>query len=208
MKVVPAAIYLSEFNDEAIINDTLAHSPDVIAESPAIEESSPPVDNTKTIFEAGVLEGKKQVEDEASAQLTMQKNAMTEQFNKEIAKLSGEFAEQLADQLKTELRLVKVAIENSLAAVIRPFVSEVLEIKILDELAVAIRDIFSDPRCSQITVRGPIALLNRLEESLTGTSASIVFIESDDPEICIEHDHDKIQSQFQGWLAVIRDELE
>jgi len=158
-------------------------------------------------FEAGIAEGKNQAQAEFADQLAQQEALLSEQFNQQLAILQGDLGERLTVAIKTELHNIEVTIANALAAVIRPFVSGAVEIRVLDELTTAINDILSDPQSSQMTVRGPKALLNVLEDKLNNTSAAIIFVESDDPEICVEHGREKIESRLTDWSNLIKSEL-
>ena len=220
MKVVPIASYLSEFengtspkqmlvpDDELVAENTILDMQDGFNQSPADKEDEPSLEALfQEKFDAGIVEGKKQAEIEFSSRLEAQKTDLTNIFGQEIAKLQGDQAEQLGARLKTELSHVETTLANAVAAIIKPFVSGVVQVRVLNELAIVIGDILSDPQSVQITISGPKELLDALAVNLDVPLAAIVYVESDDPEICVEHGHEKIESRLQAWSDLIKSQL-
>ena len=220
MKVVPIASYLSEFENGTSPEKVQIPDVDLVAEntvvdlqngfnqSPAEIEDEPSQESLlQEQFEAGVKKRKKQAEIEFASRLEAQKKDLTNIFGQEIAKLQGDQAEQLGARLKTELSHVETTIANSVASIIKPFVSGVVQVRVLNELAVAIGDILTDPQSVQITIRGPKGLLDALAANLDPPPAAIVYVENDDLEICVEHGHEKIESRLQAWSDLIKSQL-
>jgi len=217
MKVIPIAAYLSEFNDQAPFDHApmVQNIPELGSEigadfdnltAPLLSDEKEPLadDLLQKSFEEGVLEGKKQADIELSSQLEAQKDALTNQFNQEIAKLQGDLAEQLAATFKAEFGRVETTIANSVASIIKPFISGALEVRILNELTTAISDILNDPQSSQITVSGPKNLLEALAAGLDTTTAAIIYVETDDLEIRVEHGCEKIETRLTAWADLIK----
>jgi len=220
MKVIPIASYLSEFEngtspekvlvpvDELAAGNTIADMQDGFNQSPVAQEEEPSLEALlQERFDAGILEGKKQAEIELASRLDAQKTELTNIFGQEISKLQGDQAEQLGTRLKAELSHVETTIANAVASIIKPFVSGVVQVRVLNELSLAIGDILSDPQSVQITIRGPKELLDILAVNLDTPPAAIVYVETDDPEICVEHGHEKIESRLQAWSDLIKSQL-
>ncbi len=208
MKIVPASAYLSEFDSGASIEFEISDLPEMLETPlvPAGPEKNLNGERDKT-FAAGVKEGKKLAEADHALQLDEQKSRLTEQFNQEIADLRDNIARQLTSQLEVEMDNLNIEISNLVAATLRPFVTETINARIIDELKAAIVDVLNDPQACQITVSGPAVMLNRLEKCLDETGASIQYIETNDLEITIDIGREKIESRIQAWSKLMNSEI-
>ncbi len=208
MKIVPASAYLSEFDSGASIEFEISDLPEML-ETPLLP-TTPEKDlngERDEIFKAGIKEGKKLAEEGHVLQLEEQTSQLTEQFNQEISNLRDNIARQLASQLEVEMENLNTEISNLVAATLRPFVTETINIRIIDELKAAIVDVLNDPQACQIIACGPAVMLNRLTKCLDETGASIQYIETNDPEITIDIGQEKIESRIQAWSKLMNREI-
>lgn len=211
MKVVPISAYLNEFAVEPIDELAKPDSRPGLVEMPVAPVPVPVpvamVDKSKQRYLDGIIEGEKQAKLNFSRELKDQEELLVEQHNKVIAKLHEQFAEQISDQLTSGISHLEMNLSNVLAAVVRPFVSELLQNKIIGELQEAIFDILRDSESSQLTIKGPQVMLDRLKTGLDDAPLPIKFIENDGLEISVDLAHAKIETRFQLWSKLLENEI-
>lgn len=211
MKVVPISAYLNEFSVEPIVELAKPESRPGLVEMPVAPVPVPVpvamVDKSKQRYLDGIIEGEKQAKLNFSRELKDQEELLVEQHNKVIAKLHEQFAEQISDQLTSGISHLEMNLSNVLAAIVRPFVSELLQNKIIGELQEAIFDILRDSESSQLTIKGPQVMLDRLKTGLDDAPLPIKFIETDDLEISVDIAHAKIETRFQLWSKLLENEI-
>lgn len=207
MKVIPISAYLNEFDVEPV-----AEFPTAIPENFPVEFTADPIpvtpaEDLEKRFREGVEEGKREAKIEFDQDLKAQEKLLSDQHTQSLASIHEHFAEQFHDQLNLCISELETKLSDTLAEIVKPFVSELLKNKMVYELRNAITETLRDSDNCQLTVKGPAAMLKRLEASLDDAMLPIEFTENNDLEVSVEIAQAKIETRLQLWSKLVEREI-
>lgn len=159
-------------------------------------------------FERGQVDGELKLRDRFEAE----KERLIEDHEKTIANLKRRLDETAGEQLATQLEEAFVELEarlgDAIADILEPFVRQSVLLALLDGFAGAIRHMLLDAQARTLTLRGPEAMLARVQDRLGPLAATVAFEPSHETELRASLGSTVIETQFAAWKAQLDEERE
>ena len=206
MKVVPIATFLSEFDAD--------NSNELIEQQPEQPFVPPVVDDRTRIssaelnekYQTGFSDGQKQAKAEYEGQLEAMKTRLSDQYQQELTDLYGKLSGELSNKLNADICKIEATLENTLAEVVKPFVSERVKVKIIDELKKAILDLLDDCNSCKLIVHGPKDTLKMLGHGLEDLPIAVEYVENDELNVNVAIAKARVETRFQLWSTLLEKE--
>jgi len=206
MKVVPIATFLSEF-DADNSNELIEHQPEQPFVSPVADDRTKisSVDLNEK-YQAGFADGQKQAKVEYEGQLEEMKTRLSDQHQQELSDFYEKLSGELSNQLHVDICRIEMTLANVLTEIVKPFISELVKVKIIEELKVAIMDLLDDCNSCKLIVHGPEGTLKLLGNGLEDLPIAIEYVESDELNINITLAKARVETRFQLWSTLLEKE--
>jgi len=154
-------------------------------------------------YHRGVQEGLDAAKGEAAnARLLERAEAQKRSVVERLDFQMNEYA-QLAEKISSGLLEIEHRIADVVAGIIRPFVTEAVSRKILDELIENIARLRQGGQPGLMRIRGPERLLNLLKGRLSKVAVDVEYVPEDSAEITVEAQHTNIRSEFASWMNLL-----
>jgi hypothetical protein len=177
---------------------------------PPVSHTPPPIDVDALIADAVAL-----AEAAVEARLTLAHEAALEQERQANAEEAKAFLETLGEDVGKTIGERIDAMEMQISAlvgttvtrVVGGFLSDDLQKRSLDALAVSIRESIGDAEAVRISVRGPLSLFETLKKALGPRASNLDFVESPGFDLTVAIDDAVFETRMSEWSAALSEIL-
>ena len=159
----------------------------------------------KAAFEEGYrhghADGRAETEADAEIRLTETMALHAQQLLEEKQVWQRECAEVLAAQLENVPKRIEASIEERVAALLRPWLSERLRERALQDLEKAIGRALVEG--AKVHIEAPREIISHLRERLPAEGFQIVFSESQNSDIRAQIEETEIELNISAWIAAL-----
>jgi hypothetical protein len=200
MSAVPAARFLAEFGAEAVAAAPPGAEPDAnrSACTPAELEEA---------FARGVEEGQAAARAECDVQLEEQRG----QFAAELEAARQEWVtgacEQLAGSLLAAVSEFEVRIAETVARILKPFVTAQVHTQAVAELRASLDVLVSADPGVTLNVSGPEGILDAVREHLDGKAMTVTYEPSDGCDARIVAGQATLETRLEDWMAKLEEAM-
>jgi len=176
------------------------------------EPAAPVIDRQAELLKA--VEAKARAEERESARLALEEAlaAERERFAQELQAERDAWVDQQATQIAAQLLEglghIEAFLSERVASILRPFVTDAMRRKTLDELEEALATILSGGESKLLKIIGPEDLLLSMKERLGPHGESIEFCPGEHAEVSVVARDTTLRTQFDSWSNRLKQALE
>ena len=159
----------------------------------------------KSAFEEGYrhghADGRAETEADAEIRLTETIALHSRQILEEKQEWQREFADVLAARLEVVTKQIEASIEGRVAALLRPWLSERLRERALEDLEKAIGRALVEG--AKVHIEAPREVIDRLRDRLPAGGLQVVYSESQNSDIRAQIEETEIELNLAAWIAAL-----
>jgi hypothetical protein len=182
------------------------------APEPMPEPPPPVVDRHAELLKA--VEAKVRAEERENARLALEEAVAAERarFEREMQAEREAWVDQQATEITTQLLeglgRIEALLSERVAGILRPFVSDAMRQKTLEELEMALATVLSGGDSKLVKITGPEDLLLSMKERMGSHGDAIEFCPGAHVEVSVVARDTTLRTQFDSWSSRLKQALE
>jgi len=179
---------------------------------PMPEPPPPVIDRQAELLKA--VEAKVRAEERESARLAVEEAVTAERrrFEHEMQTEREAWVDQQATQIAAQLLegfgRIEALLSERVASILRPFVSDAMRQKTLEELEEALATVLSGGEPKLLKITGPEDLLLSMKERMGSHGEAIEFCPGEHVEVSVVARDTTLRTQFDSWSSRLKQALE
>lgn len=202
--MVPAALFLMDFSGSESAAEIVVESP--ANDEPAIAAAIAAVTTSHAIDDAyvrGVEDGRATAEAELAVHIEKQKQELEQSYAASREAWCREEGERIGEQFKTEILAMEGRIADATACVLRPFLTEAVRVRAIEELRAALDDLVAKSPGILLELSGPEDLLAAVRASLSAPDATVSYVPNGACDVQVKAGASILETRIAAWLEQI-----